>query len=118
MIVKGKKVKVGGESYQIQFSDDPRTVDPDKEGQAQSLDGCVNYNQYIIGLHSKEPKVHIEQVFFHELSHAIAEKYHLTSLVDETGKHDEAAMDLMSMGLQEALSSLGLNILELLKAKK
>ena len=105
-----KRVRVAGVPYTIVFSDDIRTVSVDRTDNSTLL-GQTDYLGRTIRLY-KAPNRTEERgiVFLHELVHAIVEAYSIDKMVDDSGKHVEANIDRMAIGLYEALKSLGINI--------
>lgn len=110
-----KKVKAGGVYYKIYFAADPRSFDPNKSVDSGWAWGQTNFINRTIRLYNCPDKHEQRVTFFHELTHAIVDAYHITELSDNDGKHNESNIDLMGLGLKEALESLGIDILEYIK---
>jgi hypothetical protein len=109
-----KRVKVGGVHYKINFVADPRVMGP-KDCSQGWLYGLTDFRAKTITVYNDPSKAEQQITFFHELAHCIVDAYHIKNMRDEDGSHNEDAIDLLGVGLAEAFTSLGINILDKVK---
>jgi hypothetical protein len=114
----GTKIKVGGVKYTCYLCADPRALDPDVSESRGIRWGETDFFVHTLRLYnSPTDRPVVAVAFYHELVHAIVNEYHIKNMreVDDPANHNEDAVDLMAVGLKEAMESLGINILDHLK---
>ena len=115
-----KRVKVGGTYFKIVHRPDPRALDPNAVA-AHTTSWCwgeTDYSARTIRLWDGADKDVRAVTFYHELAHAIVDAYHIKSMRNEDGTHDEDNIDRLAVGLKEAMQSLGVDILPRIVDKK
>lgn len=111
------KVKVGGLSYKIKLLSDTRLVGTNGNKGRQLL-GETAYMRQELRIYTKGEPTLTEQTFYHELVHAIVNAHKIRDMQDDDDKHNEDNIDRMAMGLQEALSSMGIHLIDVLLPEK
>jgi len=107
------KVQVGGTSFTIILEDSIRDVSLE-DGASLRL-GEIRYKEKEIAIYNSPDDGEFNISIYHELTHAIVNAHHIRSIREKDGSHDEDSVDRFAMGLQEALSSLGINIRHFIK---
>ena len=100
-------VKVGGIPYKVSYL--PwKEVDRGKE--AARLYGQISYMDHSVHIASDMPKKKQQLALIHEILHAIIQEYNIRELKDNDGVHSEYAIDHLSLGLMDFLTSLGVEL--------
>jgi Zn-dependent peptidase ImmA (M78 family) len=107
------KVKIGGLHYKIKLVPDRRLV-VKTGGRAN---GQIHWQKQKITISTNMEPALFEQTLLHEIVHGIVEAHKITTMMDDEERHNEANVDRMAIGLQEALHSLGINLHELFMGK-
>lgn len=79
-------------------------------------DGCVgtcNFRKAEIKFVRRPTPRLTAQTILHEIIHAIINGYRIKQLMNDDGDHDEDAVEQLSAGLDEVLTSIGVNIEEM-----
>ena len=98
------KVTIGGVSYDIVYEDTRKAIAPNKPI------GQIDYLKNKIQIYKHMTVCRKRRSLMHEIVHGIIVGYHLKDLVHDDGRHNEAAVDLLAIGIVEAIESLGLCI--------
>lgn len=98
------KVTIGGVSYDIVYEDTRKAIAPNKPI------GQIDYLKNKIQIYKHMTICRKRRSLMHEIVHGIIVGYHLKDLVHADGRHNEAAVDLLAIGIVEAIESLGLCI--------
>lgn len=98
------KVTIGGVRYDIVYEDTRKAIAPNKPI------GQIDYLKNKIQIYKHMTICRKRRSLMHEIVHGIIVGYHLKDLVHDDGRHNEAAVDLLAIGIVEAIESLGLCI--------
>ena len=104
-----KKIKIAGVEYTITLVTDPIDVSHDK-GSKRMLRGEISHLECDIRLLVTN-RSHMARTIVHELLHGVIEGYQIRELMDDDGNHREIAINQLSVGLCEAIESIGIDIL-------
>lgn len=106
---KTVKIKVVGVPWIIKFYPSWMDVNPDFTS-GERLYGVTIFDEHEIRIAGDAPveKQHI--TVMHEIIHAITHEYGITPLEKDGGGHDEKHVDLLAIGIVEALSSMGMTL--------
>ena len=96
------KVTIGGVRYDIVYEDTRKAIAPNKPI------GQIDYLKNKIQIYKHMTICRKRRSLMHEIVHGIIVGYHLKDLVHDDGRHNEAAVDLIAIGIVEAIESLGL----------
>lgn len=112
-------VKIAGVPYKVVVTGTWKDVSHDDMADLNHAEIC--YLTHSIRVRGDAPKELVSRAFLHEVVHGVVAGLHIRELEDEeTGGHNEIAVDQLAVGITEALESLGIDIyshLPLPKAK-
>lgn len=72
--------------------------------------GQICYQRHSIRIARATPERELRSML-HEVLHGIIQEYRIRELMDENGNHLEFPIDQLSIGLAEALESVGISVL-------
>ena len=101
-----KNVSIGGIPYEFYLIPE---IMPEDEINAERI-GEADNREYVIRVTNQGPPELVEQTFFHELLHAIAHIYRIAELNRPTDEHIDDVIDLLALGLVNALRSVGVHV--------
>ena len=107
-------VQVAGITVAIEFFSDKRLVATEGYNDGPIL-GESNESKHTIHIYDSPHPGEVEITFYHELMHQLVGMYHIRDIRNKDGSHVEDSIDLLAVGLQEALSSLGIDIKEYIR---
>jgi len=80
--------------------------------------GVSKHKEKVIEVAEQGHPNHVNNVLCHEIIHAIVSEYRIAALHDEEGGHDESAVQQLAVGLNEVLTSLGIDLVAVIRGKK
>jgi len=101
------KVKIGGAQYTIEIVDDKNKVCLNNNNKNNTnLLGDISYSKQCIRVLKLPPERELRLIIF-EILKCIIHEYNIRELIDDNGNHLTIAIDQLSIGLGEALESVG-----------
>jgi methyl-accepting chemotaxis protein len=107
------KVKIGGVIYTIELVDDGDMVNHNnKKEKRQALAGEFDYLKQYIKVLKSSPERELREILY-AIIHIIIIEYTIRELIDDTNEgFRDIAMDQLTLGLAEALGSIGITKLD------
>ena len=96
------KIIIGGVSYDVTFEKSrSKIADNEPIGQIDYLSGKIQ-------VFKKMSECRIRRALMHEIVHGVVTNYSIQELRHPNGDHNEVAIDLLAIGIVEAIESMGL----------
>lgn len=109
-----RTMQVGCIRVVVELLEDKRLVAGDDRDNSAIL-GESDSNRHTVRLYNSPVPGELGVTFYHELMHQIVDAYRVRTLREKDGTHNEDSIDALAIGLQEALSSLGVDITKYIK---